>query len=334
MSKPPKLRIGYASDIHLEFSGWTTKHNHPLDYYVLAGDIFVIADAASRMRFKKLLIHLMMTHGCDVILVLGNHEYYRSNYDDVLAHVVDQYFSDKDESSNISRMENVIEECNTFVSGAFEPEILRAYGRVHPPEAFVLHGSRGYNGHHPFAEDFLYKMGKVVFIGGTLWTDFDRGSPLTMMNASYGMNDFRAIRQGVNNDRMTPERILEIHRKELQVLEHSLDYYKKEYPDYARVVVTHHGPSIQSIDARFKDSNLNGCYVSNLEKVAEKAHVWIHGHVHASGEYEIGPCKVLRNPRGYQDEHHHEETGHNPGKTLLLDAETGKSSVICFSDIR
>jgi Icc-related predicted phosphoesterase len=48
---------------------------------------------------------------------------------------------------------------------------------------------------------------------------------------------------------------------------------------------------------------MNGGYASNLENLIldnPQIHAWIHGHIHQRQDYQIGGCRVVANPRGYQ----------------------------------
>ncbi|MGE5103517.1 MAG: metallophosphoesterase, partial [Betaproteobacteria bacterium] len=67
------------------------------------------------------------------------------------------------------------------------------------------------------------------------------------------------------------------------------------------VVITHHAPSRRSIHARFADSLLNACFVSDLERLMDRdrAALWIHGHTHDSFDYTVNGTRVVCNPRGY-----------------------------------
>lgn len=67
------------------------------------------------------------------------------------------------------------------------------------------------------------------------------------------------------------------------------------------VVVTHHLPTQESIAWKFKRSILNCFFLCDVQELIErrKPKLWIHGHTHASCDYEIGPTRVVCNPYGY-----------------------------------
>jgi hypothetical protein len=44
---------------------------------------------------------------------------------------------------------------------------------------------------------------------------------------------------------------------------------------------------------------VSAAFASDCELLAERASLWVHGHVHNSARYRIGDCRVVCNPRGY-----------------------------------
>lgn len=148
----------------------------------------------------------------------------------------------------------------------------------------------------------------VVYIGATLWTDCDRGNPVSLHQIKYGMNDFRLIKNHyVNKDiyyNLTPEYTVDIHKN-------SLAYFQKiltEHSSMPCVVISHHAPSHLSIHPRYKNTPLNGAYVSDLSDFIldnENIRVWVHGHNHDHFDYTIGKTRVIANPKGYEG---HEDT--------------------------
>jgi Icc-related predicted phosphoesterase len=65
--------------------------------------------------------------------------------------------------------------------------------------------------------------------------------------------------------------------------------------------MTHHAPTYLSIVPGYRDSQLNYLYCSNLEDLIFETQpdVWVHGHTHASVDYDVGKTRVVTNPRGY-----------------------------------
>lgn len=158
----------------------------------------------------------------------------------------------------------------------------------------------------------------VAFVGATLWSDFNNGDPLCMHNVKNGMNDYKLIRTGPSIDAaylrsFTPQDAFMLFQQSKKFIFDEA----KEQKEAGRkvVVVTHMGPSWQSVPDRYKTgpyADLNGAYVSNLEEeiLDTKPDYWIHGHTHDSCDYMIGDTHVVVNPRGYYN--HEENPTFNP----------------------
>ena len=66
------------------------------------------------------------------------------------------------------------------------------------------------------------------------------------------------------------------------------------------VVITHHAPCELSLFEDSQGNALNPSFASNLTRfMSPKVPLWIHGHVHASRDYEVKGTRVVCNPRGY-----------------------------------
>ena len=138
----------------------------------------------------------------------------------------------------------------------------------------------------------------VLFVGGTLWTDFDRGDPVVKWDAQRMMNDFRTVRNGGREISFLPDDAIMYHEKMLRVIEDICNHETTR----PIVVVGHHSPSYQSIMGRYVGDKLNGAYASNLTDFITKRpqiKLWTHGHIHNSADYMIGSTRILCNPRGY-----------------------------------
>jgi Icc-related predicted phosphoesterase len=154
---------------------------------------------------------------------------------------------------------------------------------------------------HVLDNDAL-RIGEVVFLGCTLWTDFELfGNPKAAgAYASQRMTDYRRIRVNPLYRRLRSTDTVGIHYRSRSWLSHQLDTYRGA----EIVVVTHHAPSKRSLPARFEDDLLSAAYASHLDALVERsgARLWIHGHVHEYQDYLIGNTRVLCNPRGYPGE--------------------------------
>jgi Icc-related predicted phosphoesterase len=143
----------------------------------------------------------------------------------------------------------------------------------------------------------------ILFVGATLWTDCNKGDPITMMQLRSSMNDYRVVQNYYKDKgqyfKLIPEFTYNEHRQTLKYFESVL----QQNPDRPVVVVTHHSPSKQSIKPKYQgDYHMNGGYSSDLEQFIldyPQIKVWTHGHTHDTFDYMVGQCRVICNPRGY-----------------------------------
>ena len=146
----------------------------------------------------------------------------------------------------------------------------------------------------------------VILLGTTLWSDFDRENPSTMMEAAQGMNDFQYIisspKEGVQQ-RFSVQRALMEHKLSRAWLERELADIIDNSPSSKVVIYTHHAPCTKSVDFRYKGDSLNGAYQSDLTDLMFdfEPDLWIHGHMHGSNDYMIGNTRVIANPGGYPE---------------------------------
>ena len=165
-------------------------------------------------------------------------------------------------------------------------------------------------------ENDLVRIGDVEFFGATLWTDLNllgrKDFELQSYQLTQEMHDYRKIKyRSVSNYRkLRPMDTLGIHNSSMSWLKESLRLSDAK----RKVVITHHAPSARSLSPKYKSQVTSLAYASNLESfIAEhEPNLWVHGHVHASSDYELaagetGRCRVLCNPRGY------DPNGLNPG---------------------
>lgn len=170
-------------------------------------------------------------------------------------------------------------------------------------------------------------IGNVKFMGGTLWTDFNKGDSYNMMLAKDGlpsgyfldehgqevykpgvssMNDYKYIRYGAEKQyhHLYPHNVLAEHRKTREYL---VNNAKKDYPEQKLWVVTHHLPTKKSINPKHDNPQSeqdNYWYYSDLDDfiLHSEVNFWSHGHVHMLQDYMLGNTRILANPRGYPGE--------------------------------
>lgn len=169
---------------------------------------------------------------------------------------------------------------------------------------------------------FCKEVDGILFMGSTLYTDYDSGYDPTkriqrplddvmrqnMLNGRYFLNDFRFGRttESFESDgsptKLLPQHYLKWFRDTLCKFNDKLNEIEKADPQKQVVVVTHHCPSLKCIAPEYKGSAVNSSFVSDLDWFIEKhpsIKLWACGHVHNRFIFNVGQCLVVANPRGY-----------------------------------
>ncbi|MDO8521292.1 MAG: DUF45 domain-containing protein [bacterium] len=166
-------------------------------------------------------------------------------------------------------------------------------------------------------QDRTLTIGTTAFIGATLWTDFDKRDPNSMLLASRRMADFGEILCHTSlgeSRRINPVDIYEAHQKSRRYIFRTVK--KQRALGKKTVVIVHHGVSTLSVHKRFAGDRINGSFVSDLsEEILDTGpNLIIHGHIHDPVDYMIGNTRVVANPRGYPGEN----TAWNPNLILQI----------------
>jgi Icc-related predicted phosphoesterase len=263
------MRIRLLSDLHCDIEGNDLKSLPDIDadVTVVAGDAMAPGHLAIR-RVRELLPHTE-----NLLYVPGNHDYY-------------SYFDKKRPELGLK---------TTWETQRFE-----LMPRAAEDNGVVL------------LDDKAVELDGVTFIGATLWSDM-RCRPFYMSHAdavrgAMRMNDYRAIKRdpGRGKDRMKPATTIDLHKASVEFIATCLGSSGKS----DTVVVTHHAPSPRSLrnwDPERPQSfgELDWCYASNLEClmcIDAAPALWLHGHVHANRDYQVGNTRIVANPRGYPRE--------------------------------
>lgn len=175
------------------------------------------------------------------------------------------------------------------------------YGKAHPKFIGEIRNTAKGTNVHVLEDDFVC-IGGVNFIGCTLWTDFELfGDPrIAGYQCQQVMTDYKKIRKTPQYSKLRSLDTAIIHANSLRWLDKTLSSLEGKN----NVVVSHHGPSIQSAPENKRDDITTSAYVSDLSELvsSRKPDYWIHGHLHNSSEYELAGCKVYCNPKGYPGE--------------------------------
>jgi predicted phosphohydrolase len=185
------------------------------------------------------------------------------------------------------------------------------YGESIPRLNHKLRAAADAAGVH-FMENRELVIGGVRFLGCTLWTDFELFGERhhSMAAAQAAMNDFRLIRVDPAYRRFNPADARTIHHHSLHWLMERLD----EPFNGATVIVTHHAPSLRSVNPPYREHPATPAYATDLEWLLDgRAALWVHGHTHLCVDYTIGGTRVVSNQRGYPDD---AVEGFDPGKVV------------------
>jgi Icc-related predicted phosphoesterase len=271
------MKIAVASDLHLEFGDLDITNDNQADVLILSGDICVAADLDMRDRRQTEMgfararserfhefFERCTTNFPHVIYVMGNHEYYHSDFATALgdmrrklAHLSNLYI--------LEREIKVIDDV-TFIGGTLWTDMNNS-------DALTLYHMR------------------------TMMNDFR-----VIQNSAVPVH-FRT-QEGEFKTRMakfSPEDAVTEHvkmKEYIQVVTAFLGQNPNKY-----VVVGHHAPSRKSTHEMYAhDTIMNGGYSSDLDEfIEERPHIklWTHGHTHHVFDYMIGETRVVCNPRGY-----------------------------------
>jgi len=263
------MKVALASDLHLEFADIELKNTENADVLILSGDIMIAQD--------------MHDHKEDAIQTAVRIESLGRRQETAL------------------RFRNFLKRCSTefphviYIAGNHE-----FYHGKFIESLQDLRDECGKFSNVYFMEDDARKIGDITFIGCTLWTDMNKGDPLTLHAVQDMMNDYSQIRHdGLGYTKLRPIHTLERHRRSVQYIRSIVqDKFDEKF-----VVVGHHAPSKLSIKPQYqKDHLMNGAYSSDLSEFIldhPQIKLWTHGHTHDNFDYMIGTTRVVCNPRGY-----------------------------------
>ena len=266
------MKIALASDLHLEFGDINLKNEENAEVLILSGDIMIAQDLHDHPHMD----YDPYTSGA--LADLGRRQKTALRFRDFLKrcsfqfpHVI--YVAGNHEFYHgkfIGSLQDLRNECSKY------------------PNVY-------------FMEDDMRTIGDITFIGSTLWTDMNKGDPLTLHAVADMMNDYRIIRHdGHEYSKLRPAHTAARHRR-------SVEYIRTVTEglfDEKFVVVGHMSPSKMSTHPKYQNDQLmNGAYSSDLSEFImdhPQIKLWTHGHTHHKFDYMIGETRIVCNPRGYE----------------------------------
>jgi len=128
----------------------------------------------------------------------------------------------------------------------------------------------------------MIEIGKVVFLGATLWTDIPASYSRL---ATKDLKELRTIKYG--GIPLTLSKYLSLHRQDRDWISHTINNVKNNHTTV--VVLTHHSPSFKLCrycpDGNV-DDNINVYFASNLDSLVQKVDLWCCGHIHQSKQID------------------------------------------------
>jgi DNA repair exonuclease SbcCD nuclease subunit len=152
-------------------------------------------------------------------------------------------------------------------------------------------------------------MGRLRFVGTTLWADFDalatdrdRAEPGQPRLHKKREKAFRAANyylRKTGTTRAGEPMLAPAWREQALVCEHWLRRALAEPFDGRTVVVTHFAPSLRSTDPRYGLTPGTAGFCNSLDELLPLAKLWLHGHLHCQQDYMAEGCRVVANTLGY-----------------------------------
>lgn len=150
----------------------------------------------------------------------------------------------------------------------------------------------------------------TIFIGATLWTDFEYFGQNDQVRAAReyerSLNDCWLISNGDRN--FTAKDAFEENFKSMcyirSVLEGKQFVSIDELSVMNKVLVSHHAAYWSPASHYINDSLTPGFAISKelSDELVSMFDVWVHGHTHTAKNYKIDNCRIICNPRGYGGE--------------------------------
>lgn len=280
-------RIHVISDVHLEFGPYELPADLDFDILVASGDIGPVEEAVAWLA----------KCGKPVVYVMGNHEYYDREFDEVLPAA---------RAAARGTRVHVLERNTVTIQG------VRFLGTT-------LWTSFG--DWHPGLVDQAYRqMNDYELIRATRWFESSRNLAWYARQCRAAHLPVPADDPGLATDpKFHPAIAYREHLRSVAWLNRMLD---RSF-DGPTVVVTHHSPTFRSLAAfgitadHFLPTNWNGetltddlrrvaAYASPLDALLARHRddidLWTHGHLHAGLDVTSQGVRVLCNPRGYASE--------------------------------
>jgi predicted phosphodiesterase len=269
------MKIAVASDLHLEFGDLDIANTDNAEVLILSGDICVAADLDMRDRRQSEMgfararserfhdfFERCATNFPHVIYIMGNHEYYHSDFATALGEIRRKL----EHLPNLYVLEREVKVISdvTFIGGTLWTDMNNS-------DALTLYHMR------------------------TMMNDF------RVITNSTAPVHFRT-EEGEFRTRVgkfMPEDAVEEHVKMKQYIQ---SVVQGNHDTKYVVVGHHSPSRLSTHEMYANDTVMNGGYSSDLDEfIADHPQIrlWTHGHTHHPFDYVVGETRVVCNPRGY-----------------------------------
>ncbi len=140
----------------------------------------------------------------------------------------------------------------------------------------------------------------IRFIFSTLWSKINA---VNLWHTEASISDFHVIK--CENRHFSANRFNQLHAESLKYIKSELSAECVE----KTVVVTHHVPTFINYPEKYRSSDLNGAFGTELSDLIGtfKPACWIYGHHHHNTpDFEIGCTRLLTNQMGYVQNNEHQ----------------------------
>ncbi len=152
------------------------------------------------------------------------------------------------------------------------------------------------NVHFLQKETYYLAEEATTILGCTLWSEI---TPDMYDVAKKGMVDYRRV-YVTKEANIEPAQVTALYYDHANWLAGELS---KLGPQQKVLVVTHHLPTYQMVDAKYADNPLNCCFASHtLERLPRQPDAWVCGHSHTRTSRVVGRTLCVLNARGYPGE--------------------------------
>lgn len=278
------VRIQYASDLHI--NDWPNQTTYDNFIIPVAPILIVAGDICSAMdKSYSTFLRWCSQNWKLVIIITGNHEYYRLDPVDITLPngQVSQSHTQPVTMANVDR---------------FIVNLTSYYNNV----VFLQNGA-----------SYVIPGTHIRIIGATLWSAID---PMIHAEIQTKKGDYLATYTDthVGMRPTTPPDICALHALQKTYLTSAI---APKHPRETLIVVTHHMPTLHMLEPHYRGERWHSCYASSDDDLlVPTVRVWICGHSHRAAHWQApSGTLVVMNARGYNrlEEQSRAEDIYNPG---------------------